>query len=147
MTPAAEVALNQGRTIDWTGVKGKSMDQDKSVEIVTQYMAAWNETDTAARQTLLEQCWADGGVYVDPNVELTGREALSQHIAKVRAGRPGARLEFMSGIDIHHNVLRFHWRLVRADGTNGDTSIDFGEMGSDGRLIKIMGFFGPAPPM
>ena len=56
------------------------------------------------------------------------------------AGRPGARLEFMSGIDVHHNVVRFLWRLVRADGTCGDTSIDFGEIGADGRLVRIAGF-------
>ena len=51
----------------------------------------------------------------------------------------------MSGIDVHHNVVRFLWRLVRADGSCGDTSIDFGEVGPDGRLVKIVGFFG-APP-
>ena len=40
----------------------------------------------------------------------------------------------MSGIDVHHNVVRFLWRLVRADGSCGDISIDFGEVGPDGRL-------------
>ena len=63
---------------------------------------------------------------------------------QVQASRPGARLEFMSGIDVHHNVVRFLWRLVRADGTCGDTSIDFGEVGPDGRLVRIVGFFGAA---
>jgi hypothetical protein len=53
----------------------------------------------------------------------------------------------MSGIDIHHNVVRFLWRLVQADGSAGDTSIDFGEIGPDGRLVKIIGFFGPAPAL
>jgi hypothetical protein len=122
------------------------MDHGDSRATVTQYMAAWNEADAAIRQTLLEQCWADDGVYVDPNVQLAGREQLLQHIAKVQATRPGARLEFMSGIDIHHHVVRFLWRLVRADGTVGDTSIDVGEIGPDGRLTKIIGFFGEAPP-
>ena len=78
-------------------------------------------------------------------MHLTGRKALADHIGKVRSGRPGARLELMSGIDVHHNVLRFLWRLVRADGTAGDISIDFGEIGADGRLVKMVGFFGPAP--
>jgi hypothetical protein len=123
------------------------MDHDKAIEIVTKYMAAWNEADEARRNALLEQCWVDGGIYVDPGVELAGRDALALHIAKMQAGRPGARLEFMSGVDVHHRVLRFLWRLVRADGTFGDTSIDFGEIGPDGRLIKIIGFFGAAAPM
>jgi SnoaL-like domain len=123
------------------------MERDKIANAVMLYMAAWNEPDAATRDNLLEQCWANGGVYADPNAELTGRDALSQHIAKVQANRPGARLEFMSGSDIHHNVLRFEWRLVRADGTFGDTSVDFGEIGPDGRLIKMIGFFGAAPKL
>ena len=110
-------------------------------------MAAWNEPDDTARRALLEQCWSDGGVYLDPNVSLAGRDALAAKIGEVLASRPGARLEFMSGIDVHHNVVRFLWRLVRADGTCGDTSIDFGEVGPDGRLVKIVGFFGPPPPL
>jgi hypothetical protein len=123
------------------------MDKSAITEIVTQYMAAWNEPDATARRALLEQCWSDSGVYVDPNVSLIGREALGGHIATVQASRPGARLEFMSGIDVHHNVVRFLWRLVRADGTCGDISIDFGEIGADGRLVKIVGFFGPPPSL
>ena len=110
-------------------------------------MAAWNEPDDAARSALLAQCWSDDGVYLDPNVSLAGRNALAMKIGEVLASRPGARLEFMSGIDIHHNMVRFLWRLVRADGTSGDTSIDFGEVGPDGRLVRIVGFFGPAPPL
>ena len=122
------------------------MDGNAITTVVTQYMAAWNEHVAAARDALLQQCWSDGGVYVDPNVLLTGREALGGHIATVQASRPGARLAFMSGVDVHHHVVRFLWRLVRADGTCGDTSIDFGEVGPDGRLVKIAGFFGAPPP-
>jgi hypothetical protein len=110
-------------------------------------MNAWNASDETVRRSLLEACWSAEGKYVDPNVELIGREALSQHIAKIQAARPGARLEFMSGVEIHHKCLRFEWRLVRADGSHGPTSIDFGEAGVDDRPIKIIGFFGAAPPI
>ena len=123
------------------------MDSSAIADIVTAYMAAWNEPDAATRQSLLAKCWGDGGAYVDPTVSLTGRDALGAHIAKVRAARPGSRLEFISSIDVHHDVVRFLWRLVRADGTCGDVSIDFGEVGSDGRLAKIVGFFGSAPAL
>ncbi|MFG3598189.1 nuclear transport factor 2 family protein [Bradyrhizobium sp. RDI18] len=123
------------------------MDRSAIAKTVTQYMAAWNEPDDAARRALLAQCWSDNGVYLDPNVSLAGRDALAEKIGEVLASRPGARPEFMSGIDVHHHVVRFLWRLVRPDGTCGDTSIDFGEVGPDGRLVKIVGFFGPAPPL
>ena len=118
-----------------------------TAEKVKKYAAAWNEADTTHRDALLAACWADNGIYVDPNVEILGRENLSRHIAKVQMGRPGAHLEFMSGIETHHNVLRFPWRLVHADATFGDTSIDVGEIGPDGRLIKMIGFFGPPPSL
>ena len=123
------------------------MDKSAIAETVKQYMAAWNEPDDAARGALLAQCWNEDGIYLDPNVSLAGRDALATKIGEVLASRPGARLEFMSGIDIHHAMVRFLWRLVRADGTSGDTSIDFGEIGPDGRLVRIVGFFGPAPPL
>ena len=123
------------------------MDKDAITAIVTQYMAAWNEPDDTARRTLLAQCWSDSGVYLDPNVSLAGRDALATKIGEVLASRPGARLEFMSGIDVHHNMVRFLWRLVRADGSCGDISIDFGEVGPDGRLTRIFGFFGAPPPL
>jgi hypothetical protein len=70
---------------------------------------------------------------------------LCEHISSVQAGRPGARIETMSGVDLHHYVVRFLWRLVRADGSFGETSIDFGEVDANGRLTKIVGFFGEAP--
>ena len=112
---------------------------------VLEYVSAWNEPDAATRLKILERCWADDAAYVDPNVELRGRSALCEHISKMQAKRPGARIEMLSGVDLHHHVIRFLWRLVRADGSFGETSIDFGEVDASGRLTKISGFFGEAP--
>ena len=53
----------------------------------------------------------------------------------------------MSGIDVHHNVVRFLWRLVRADGTCGDIRSILARSVPDGRLVKIVGFFGPPPTL
>jgi ketosteroid isomerase-like protein len=122
-----------------------SAARETVVDNVLDYVAAWNEADAGARLKILEDCWAEDAVYVDPNVELKGRAALSEHISTVQAGRPGARIEMMSGVDVHHNVVRFLWRLVRADGSSGDISIDFGEVDAAGRLTKIAGFFGEPP--
>jgi hypothetical protein len=121
------------------------MHESAIQQVVKTYMMAWNETDVANRKKLLVRCWGVEAVYIDPSIRLSGRDALAQHIAKVQSGRPGARLEFQSGIDAHHNVVRFLWRLVRYDGTVDDTSIDFGEIGADGRLEKVVGFFDAAP--
>ena len=117
-------------------------EPDRTVRL---YAAAWNEPDAGKRLALLERSWAEDGVYVDPTVELSGRQALSDHIAGVQAKRPGARIALTSGTDEHHGLLRFNWRLIQADGTEGAESIDFGELDDDGRLSRIVGFFGPPP--
>ena len=44
-------------------------------QIVEAYGAAWNEPDQAKRRALLDQAWADGGVYTDPQSHVEGREA------------------------------------------------------------------------
>jgi hypothetical protein len=46
-------------------------------------------------------------------------------------------------VDLHHDVLRFAWRMVLADGRALPDGIDFGELGPDGKLARIVGFFGP----
>jgi hypothetical protein len=51
-----------------------------------------------------------------------------------------------SRVDEHHGRLRFTWAMVNPEGSRVSEGIDFGEVGSGGRLIRITGFFGlPSP--
>ena len=45
----------------------------------------------------------------------------------------------MSGVELHHHVVRFLWRLVPADGRAGETSIDVGALVFDayGTLFDV----------
>jgi len=94
--------------------------------VVELYGQAWLEPDPAARRALLERCWAADGVYCDPLARLTGRDALADHIGGFQGGRPGARLEVLSGVDEHHGFLRFGWRLLAPDGAVALEGTDFG---------------------
>jgi hypothetical protein len=116
-----------------------------ATETVTAYGNAWNEPDEGKRRALLEAAWADDGVYCDPTVIAEGREALLAHIAGLREAFVGARIETTSGVEEHHGWARFAWSMI--DG-NGDTAIegfDVCELADDGRLQRIVGFFGPFP--
>jgi len=114
--------------------------------LVTDYVTAWNEADRIKRISLLSRSVESDIVYIDPGVEVRGLEALCDHIERVRAKRPGARIVLLSNVDLHHNVLRFHWRIALADGTNGATSVDYCELSTGGKLSKIVGFFGDVEP-
>lgn len=114
-------------------------------EIVEAYGAAWNEPDEAERRRLLERSWANDGVFVDPQSHAEGREALLGLIADFQRQLSGAQIVTTSGIDVHHNVVRFTWAVRGADGSTMMEGIDFGELAEDGRLRKIVGFWGPPP--
>src|SRR5882762_1300042 len=85
------------------------------------------------------------GHYVDPMLEAEGHAGLSEMVTGVQARFPGHRFRRVSGIDTHHDQVRFAWELVAPDGAVVVGGIDIGALAADGRLRHIAGFFG-APP-
>ncbi|HLX56923.1 MAG TPA: nuclear transport factor 2 family protein [Ktedonobacteraceae bacterium] len=116
-------------------------------EMVLTYAAAWAETDEEQRRTLLATCWADNGIYTDSTGQAVGREALSYHIESFRQSFPGYRILLTSGIDTRHDRLRFTWTVVSPEGSRVMEGVDFGEVGPDGRLSRITGFFSRPSPL
>ena len=114
-------------------------------ESLEAYMAAWNEPDEAKRKALLEKSWADDGVYIDPLSDVKGRDGLNGAIAGMHAQQPGASIVLASGIDQHHNQVRFRWDFIGADGTTAIQGIDVGESAPDGRIARIVGYWGDPP--
>jgi hypothetical protein len=78
---------------------------------------------------------------------VTGRDALLAHIAGFQQMLPGARIEMTSGVDEHDGWLRFAWSMIDVSGATATEGFDVGELGPDGRLQRIVGFFGPFPPL
>ena len=109
---------------------------------IDSYFDMWNETDPAKRAELIERAWADDGRYVDPVLEADGHAALSAMVEGVHAQFPGHRFTRTSDVDTHHDRVRFAWELAGPDGTIAVAGIDVGEVGPDGRLRSITGFFG-----
>jgi len=116
-----------------------------TLETVKTYIAAWNEPDAAKRKPLIDACWGDEGRYCDPQADVTGRAALDATIAAMHAQAPGATIDLISGIDQHHDQIRFAWAFRTADGNVPIRGIDVGEVAPDGRLARIVGFWGEPP--
>jgi hypothetical protein len=115
-------------------------------EIVAMYGAAWNETDEAKRAALLQRSWADDGVYTDPTATVEGRDALVTHIGGFHTMMPGHQIDMASGVDSYGGVFRFAWVMRNGDEIALE-GMDFGEFATDGRIARIVGFFGPFPPL
>ena|SRR5438552_1355591 len=113
--------------------------------IVDTYLAMWNEPDAERRADHIRSAWTEAGHYVDPLLEAEGHDSLSNMVAAVHTQYPGQRFRRTSGIDIHHDQLRFGWELVAPDGSITVAGVDVGVLAADGRLARIAGFFGPLP--
>ena len=121
--------------------------EEQALQSLQTYFQAWNEPVAAKRDALLNQCWADNAEYTDPGTHAKGRTALSVEIGKFLGNEQlkGFSIVPASDIDVHHRVFRFEWEMRDADGNTVTPGMDYGEYDDQGRITKIVGFFGPFP--
>lgn len=114
-------------------------------EVIDRYLAAWSEPDPTRRAVLIAQVWAADGRLIDPPLAAEGHGGIGEMAAALQSQFPGHRFRRASGIDAHHDYLRFAWELVGPDGAVALAGLDVGELAADGRLRRITGFFGDLP--
>ena len=107
------------------------------------YLSAWNETDGARRAALIAEVWQRDGRLIDPPLTGEGHAGISELMAALHTRFPAHRFRRASAVDAHHDQLRFAWELLSPEGVVVLAGLDVGELGSDGRLRRITGFFGP----
>ena len=94
---------------------------------------------------------ADDASYTDPMYEVRGKEEIVNLIGRSLSGEAydgagtGARIPICSGVDQHHAMFRFSWVLIDPQERLLLEGIDFVELAGDGRLQRVVGFFGPFP--
>jgi hypothetical protein len=108
--------------------------------LMRQYVAAWSEPDPAERRRLLEAVWDEHGRYTDPISDAAGRAELDALIGAFLNRNPGARFSLNDTPDHHHGYVRFFWTLRFANGRELP-GMDYGEVSSEGKLTRIVGFF------
>ena len=104
-------------------------------EAVVRYLAAWNERDASRRLELVAKAWTEDGSYLDRVRQGRGHHELDGMIATAQAHFPGYQLHLASGIETHHDHVRFSWI---AGGTNEAPlyikGTDFAVLAEDGRM-------------
>jgi SnoaL-like domain len=112
------------------------------VTTVDAYLEMWNETDPVRRAELIERAWTREGRYVDPLFDAAGHRELHNMVERVHEQFPGHRFRRTSGVDAHHDQVRFTWELAAPDGAVTAAGVDVGAVDDDGRLRNIVGFLG-----
>jgi hypothetical protein len=107
--------------------------------VVDTYLAAWNETDPAARRALVAETWTEFGTYLDPLMSGTGIDQITAMIGAAQTQFPGHSFTLSAGPDTHNDVVRFSWALA-ADGAPVANGQDFAVVADDGRFRAVTGF-------
>jgi SnoaL-like domain len=118
----------------------------KANEAAVRYLAAWNETEPRRRRELVAKAWTDDGTYIDSAREGRGHDSLDAMIATAQGHFPGYRLRLASGIEAHHEYLRFSWEAGgTAEAPLYIKGTDFVVLVGDGRIKSVVGFIDAAP--
>lgn len=115
-------------------------------EAISDYIAAWNETDAGRRADLVARTWTEGGSYMDGHRDADGHAAISAMIGEVQARFPGYRFRLASGIEAHKDHARFSWQAGGAsDAPLFFAGTDFATLAPDGRFMRVVGFTDAMP--
>ena len=112
--------------------------------IARNYISAWNESDAARRQALLEAAFTEDVRYRDPLMQGDGHEGVAALIDGVQQRFAGFRFSLKGEPDGFADTIRFSWTL----GPQGTQSViegtDIGTI-ENGRLKSVTGFLDKVP--
>jgi hypothetical protein len=114
-------------------------------ELAQRYIAAWNETDPAARRAAVNELYSEAARYIDPMVVAEGREAIAATIAAVQDQFPGFVFRLAGPVDAHHDQARFSWELGPAGQQAPIVGFDVAVTDGAGRLQTVLGFLDKVP--
>ena len=114
-------------------------------EIIDGYIAAWNETDAAARRELVGSLWAADGSYTDPLADVRGPDAIAGLMGAAQQQFAGLAFTLGGPVDANHNQARFTWHLGPSEGEPVVIGFDVVVLDGDGRIASVHGFLDKVP--
>jgi hypothetical protein len=119
-------------------------------ELVSRYVAVWNEPDPSRRRQAIAALWTEDGAHFTPSLEARGYEAIE---ARIR----GAHERFVRTEGYvfsaahqgagHHDAVTFSWEMRPAGGGPvAARGFHFFVLGGDGRIRSDYQFAEPSPP-
>lgn len=113
--------------------------------LVDTWLAAYGQPDAARRLEAVRSVWSQHGHLIDPPLEARGVQGIADAGATLQGHFPGHRFERSTALDAHHTFLRYGWRLLNPQGVAVVEGVDVVELDVDGRLMRVVGFFGAQP--
>lgn len=116
-------------------------------QIADTYLAAYCTADAAQRDALIRRVWNPQGRLVDPPLASAGHRGVSDQAATMLQHYPGHVFRRSTEVDHHHEFATFGWTLHDPAGNPVLQGRDFMTLDVDGRIMAVVGFFGPGRPL
>ena len=107
-------------------------------------LAAWQELSPEKVRSHLDAALSPTVHFVDPDNDIRGIDAFEEMVHAFRKRFPSAELSRASGVDGHHDLYRYDW-AIHVDGNLLMPGFDVSELDDEGRVLRVLGFFGPLP--
>ncbi len=126
--------------LDRLALRANRADLESGLErTLSEWFAAWNDSDEATRLATLVACCAEGVEFRDDWTSLRGTEALSAHIGMYFNYVPGWMLERTGEVRICRGEALVGWRSAGPDGQSV-TGTNHVRADCDGTIRRVTGF-------
>ncbi len=115
--------------------------------VIAQYDKAWNTSEEDERRRLLDAALTDDCEMIEPRGHFSGRDAIYERITGFSRRFPRARVDITTDVDEHNGFARYGWEIIDPEGGLLLDGIDVVERAADGRLRKVVMFFGTLEPV
>jgi hypothetical protein len=109
-------------------------------------LAVWNERDLSLIRGRLEAVLTPDIAFIDPTIETHGVGEFEENVRDFRSKYYQALISRASGIDSHHKLHRYNWEIT-VDDKVFLAGFDVAETAEDGKVCRVLGFFGPLPKL
>ncbi|HUA71424.1 MAG TPA: nuclear transport factor 2 family protein [Solirubrobacteraceae bacterium] len=119
-------------------------DIDSTIE---KWVASWNEPDSAARRSVIDEIWAADGVYRNARTEFNGRSGIEDAVTQAYDAFSANGFVFrVAGVDANHDAVRYRWEMIPTAGGEPDSiGTHVAMVGMDGRFVSDHQFIDEAP--
>ncbi len=115
-------------------------------DVVDRMLDVWNEENPDLVLERLSAVLSEDVLFIDPTITTRGLVDFEANVRGFRAKYPRAVISRTSGIDAHSNLHRYTWQ-ISIKGKAVLTGFDVSEQNAEGKICKVLGFFGPLPPL
>jgi hypothetical protein len=111
------------------------------------YAALWAERDRARRAALIALSLTEDADILGNGYRFVGHAQIDAEVERFHRHDVGARAVLASGVDAHHDVARFAVAVLDAGGKVVARGEDIVQLAADGRIRRVMTFWGELPPV